>query len=148
MTVYPLTPASASALPPLGQLVADNPLWRYPTQTPGGQYAAHLRVWLTTGPEPGHLAVVTETGATGSVTASAGHIWAELAGRYGPSLVLLEHCRAAGSADTGESLDLVRVGAGWPPHWTRVWPTPEDSPRHAGLEAWMAAYGCLILGGE
>lgn len=29
-----------------------------------GEGVAHLRVWLTTGPEPGHLAVVTETGLT------------------------------------------------------------------------------------
>ena len=44
-----------------------------------------------------------------------------------------------------ETLDLVRIGADGSPHWTRVWPTPEDNPRHAGLELWMAAYGYQIV---
>ena len=106
---------------------------------------AHLRVWLTAGPEPGHLAVVTETSTAASVTESAGHIWAALARRYGPSLVLLEHCPAPELGEGMETLDLVRVGADGSPHWTRVWPTPEDNPRHAGLELWMAAYGHQIV---
>jgi len=33
--------------------------------------------------------------------------------------------------------DLVRVGADGSLHWLRVWPTPEEHPRHAGLELWM-----------
>lgn len=86
-----LTPASPSDLPPLGELVADEPSWRYPSATTAEAGAAHLRVWLTTGPEPGHLAVVTETGPGTSVTRSAGRIRAVLARRYGPSVVLLEH---------------------------------------------------------
>jgi predicted alpha/beta hydrolase family esterase len=36
-----------------------------------------------------------------------------------------------------ESLDLVD-GADGSPHWTRVWPSPEDNSRHAELELWMA----------
>jgi hypothetical protein len=68
-------------------------------------------VWLTTGPEPGHLAVVTETGSADQATQSAGHIWAELARRYGPSLVLLEHHLAPQAAEGAETLDLVRTGA-------------------------------------
>ena len=50
-------------------------------------------MWLITGGlSLATLAVVTETGGlAASVTESAGHIWAELAGRCGPSLVLLEH---------------------------------------------------------
>ena len=82
-----------------------------------------------------HLAVVTETGLVASVTESAGHIWAELARRHGPSLVLLEHYPApegGESREGGESLDLVRIGADGSPRWSRVWPTPEDNPRHAG----------------
>jgi hypothetical protein len=55
-----LTPASPSDLPPLGELVAEEPFWRYPSATIAGAGAAHLCVWLTTGAEPGHLAVVTE----------------------------------------------------------------------------------------
>ena len=57
-----LTPTSPSDLPPLGELVADEPFWRYPSATTAGESVAHLCVWLTTGAEPGHLVVVTETG--------------------------------------------------------------------------------------
>jgi hypothetical protein len=59
--------------------------------------------------------------------------------------VLLEHNPAAATGESLESLDLVRLGADGQPHWSRVWPTDEDHPRHAGLEAWMAAYGRQIL---
>jgi hypothetical protein len=140
-----LTPASAEGLPALGELVADEAFWRYPSGTPGREAVAHLRVWRTDGAGPGYLAVVTETGLEGSVTKSAASIWAELARRYSPALVLLEHNPAAGVGESLESLDLVRLGADGQPRWTRVWPTDEDHPRHAGLEAWMAAYGWHIL---
>jgi hypothetical protein len=95
---------------------------------------------------PGHLAVVTETGPGGSVTESAGLIWAELTRRYGPSLVLLENTCAPEVGEGMETLDLVRIGANASPHWLRVWPTPEENPRHAGLELWMAVYGHRIVG--
>jgi hypothetical protein len=134
-----LTPASPDSLPPLGDLIADEPFWRYPIGT-ARESVAHLRVWLTAGPEPGHLAVVTQTGPAASVTESAGQIWAELARRYGPSLVLLEHHRAPEAAEGGETLDLSRIGAGGSPHWLAVWPTTQDNPRHAGLELWMAVH--------
>jgi hypothetical protein len=39
-------------------------------------------------------------------------IWAGLARRYGPSLVLLEHDPAPESGEGMETLDLVRIGAG------------------------------------
>ena len=45
-----------------------------------------------------------------------------------------------------ETFDLVRIGADGSPRWSRVWPAPEDNPRHAGLELWMAAYGHQIPG--
>ena len=102
-------------------------------------------MWLTTGPELGHLAVVTETGAAASVIESAGHIWAELARRYGSSVVLLEHHPAPELGEGTETLDLVRIGADGSPHWSRVWPTPEENPRHAGLELWMSAHGHQIV---
>jgi len=140
-----LTPASADDLPPLGDLIADDPFWRYPLDTIAGQGVAHLRVWLTGGPEPGHLAVVTETGTVAAVTESAGRIWAELARRYGPSVVLLEYYPAPEAWEGAETLDLVRIGADGSPHRLRVWPTPEESPRHAGLELWMANYGHQIV---
>jgi hypothetical protein len=141
-----LTPASADDLPPLGELVADEPFWRYPSSAMVREGIAHLRVWLTADPEPGHLAVVTETGSTASVTESAGQIRAELACRYGPSAVLLEHHPAPELGEGMETLDLVRIGADGSPHWTRVWPTPEENPRHAGLELWMAVHGYRIVG--
>ena len=40
----------------------------------------------------------------------------------------------------------MRASRDGPPHWTRVWPTDEDNPRHAGLQAWTAAYGHQIPG--
>jgi hypothetical protein len=143
--VAALTPASAADLPPLGALVADDPFWRYPAGGLVREGLAHLRIWLTATAPPGHLAVVTETGLAASVTESAGRIWAALARRYGPSLVLLEHYLAPDLGEGMQTLDLVRIGADGSPHWSRVWPTPEDNPRHAGLELWMAAYGHQIV---
>ena len=139
-----LTPASPDSLPPVGELIADEPFWWYPIGT-AAEGVAHLRVWLTTGSEPGHLAVVTETGSAAAVTRSAGHIWAALVSRYGPSLVLLEHRLAPEDAEGAESLDLVSIGADGSPHWLRVWPTREENPRHAGLELWMAVHGYQIV---
>jgi hypothetical protein len=142
-----LTPASAGDLPPLGERIVDDPSWRYPAGTPAREGVAHLRVWLTPGTPRGHLAVVTDTGITASVTDSIEHIWAMLAGLYGRSLVLLEHHPVAQDAGSEEHLDLVRAGPGGRPHWTRVWPTPEDHPRHDELDAWMAAFGHQIISG-
>lgn len=68
-------------------------------------------MWLTAGPEADHLAVVTQTGPAAPVTESAGQIWAELARRYGPPLVPLEHHPAPEAGDGAETLDLVRLGA-------------------------------------
>ena len=140
-----LTPASPADLPPLGAQVADDPFWRYPAGGVAREGIAHLRIWLTATAPPGHLAVVTETGLAASVTESAGHIRAALARRYGPSLVLLEHYLAPELGEGMETLDLVRIGADRSSHWSRVWPTPQDNPRHAGLELWMAAYGHQIV---
>jgi hypothetical protein len=85
-----LAPASPDSLPLLGELIADEPFWRYPVG-PVREGVTHLRVWLTAGTEPGHLAVITETGTAAGITESTEHIWIALARRYGPSLVLLEH---------------------------------------------------------
>ena len=141
----PLTPASADDLPPLGELIVDDPFWRFPAGGVPRRGAGHLRVWATATATPGYLAVVTETGDAASVTESAGHIWAELARRFGPSLVLLEHYLAPEFGEGMETLDLVRIGADGSPHWSRLWPTPEENPRHAGLELWMANYGHQIV---
>jgi|SRR5271165_2459876 len=98
-----LTPASPDSLPPLGELIADEPFWRYSIGPTDREGVAHLRVWLTAGREPGHLAVVTQTGSVASVTESAGQIWAGLARRYGLSLVLLEHHPAPEAGEGGET---------------------------------------------
>jgi hypothetical protein len=139
-----LTPASPSDLPPLGERVADEPFWRYPAGL-AREGVARSRVWMTAAVPAGYLAAVTETGGVASVTESAGRIWGELATRYGPSLVLLEHNPAPEFGQGAETLDLVRIGADGSPHWTRVWPTTEDNPRHAGLELWMATDGHRIV---
>lgn len=139
-----LTPASADDLPPLGPLMVDDPFWPYPEDDVAGEGVAHLRVWATMSAPPGYLAVVTAAGSAASVTNSARHIWAQLAGVYGSSLVLLEH-DVGDQASPRESLDLVRIGRDGRANWSRVWPTGEDSPRHAGLEAWMAAHGRRIV---
>ncbi len=140
-----LTPASVEDLPQLGDLVADEPFWRYRAGGRGREDVAHLRVWLTTGPAPGHLAVVTETGPGACVTESARHIRAGLARRYGPAVVLLEHHLAPELAEGAQTLDLVRFGAEGSPHWSRIWPTQQEHPRHADLELWMAAHGYQIV---
>jgi hypothetical protein len=142
--VVSLTPASPADLPPLGELIVDDPFWPYPAGLVR-EGAARLRVWLTAGPEPGYLAVVTETGGTASVTESAARIWAVLVHRFGPSLVLLEHNPAREFGEGMETVDLVRIGADGSPHWSRIWPTLEESPRHAELELWMASYGHQIV---
>lgn len=139
-----LTPASADDLPPLGELIVDDPFWEHPAGA-AREDIAHLRVWGTATVRPGYLAVVTETGGGASITESASRIWAVLAGRFGPSLVLLEHHLAPVFGVGIETLDLIRVGADGSPHWSRIWPTPEDNPRHVGLELWMAADGHQIV---
>jgi hypothetical protein len=140
-----LTPASADDLPPLGELIVDDPFWQYPAWGLAREGVGHLRVWATAATSPGYLAVVTETSGITSVSESAGQIWADLARRYGPSLMLLEHDPAPKFGEGVETLDLVRIGADGSPHWSRVWPTPEDNPRQAGLELWMAAHGHQIV---
>src|ERR1700758_5078016 len=106
-----LTPASPDDLPPIGELIVDEPFWQHPAWGLAREGVAHLRIWATATDPPGQLAVVTETGLEDSVTESAGRIWADLVRRYGPSLVLLEHHPASELAEDVETLDLVRIGA-------------------------------------
>jgi hypothetical protein len=72
-------------LPPLGELLVDDPFWQYPAWGRAREGAGHLRVWAAAAASAGYLAVVTETGGITSVTESAGRIWAGLARRYGPA---------------------------------------------------------------
>jgi hypothetical protein len=69
-----LTPASADDLPPIGELIVDEPFWRHPAWGLAREGVAHLRIWTTGTDAPGHVAVVTETGLGNSVTESAGRI--------------------------------------------------------------------------
>ena len=140
-----LTPASAADLPPLGELLVDDPFWQYPARL-AREGAGHVRVWATAAASPGYLAVVTETGGIISVTESAGRIRAGGVCRYGPCLVLLEHHPAPSPARARRPSTWIRIGADGDPHWSRVWPAPQENPRHAGLELWMAAYGHQIAG--
>jgi hypothetical protein len=140
-----VTPASPYSLPPLGELIAGDPFWRFPSGPGSKEGVAHLRVWLTAGAGAGHLAVVTETGSADSVTGSAGYIRSDLTRWYGSSLVLLERYPGAEDEESTGTLDLARIGTGGSPRWTRIWPTPEGHPRHAGLELWMAAGGRQIV---
>jgi hypothetical protein len=128
----------ALGLPPLGELIVDDPFWRY-LAGESSEGTAHPRVWLTLGAESGYLAVVTETGRAGSATESAWRIRVVLAERFGSSLMLLEHHLAPEVGEGMETLDLIRVGADGEPHGTRIWPTAEDNPRHAALKLWMAS---------
>ena len=57
-----LTPASADDLPPIAELIVDEPFWRHPASGLAAEGVAHLRIWTTATDPPGHLAVVTETG--------------------------------------------------------------------------------------
>jgi hypothetical protein len=79
-----LTPASPGDLPPLGELVADEPFWRHPAWGLAAEGVAHLRIWTTATDLPGHVAVVTEIGLRAPVTESAGRIWADMVGRLRP----------------------------------------------------------------
>jgi len=137
-----LTPACADDLPPVGKLIVDEPFWRHPRGPGPGRRGAFAYRTIAADP-PGY--VVTEIGPGNSVTESAGRIGAGLVRWYGPPLVLLEHHLAPGLAEGVETLDPVRIGAG-SPHGTRGWPAPQDNPRHAGLEVWIAGSGHLIVG--
>lgn len=76
-----LTPASAADLPPLGELLVDDPFWQYPGWGLAREAGRHVRVWATAAASAGYLAVVTETGGIISVTESAGRIRAGVARR-------------------------------------------------------------------
>ena len=130
-------------LPPLGEMVADEPWWRYPSRCAAGDGIAHLRVWHLA-VQDGHLAVVTETGLGASVTNSIEDIHGVLAQSYPGPLTLIEHWPAAESAPAGgEHLDLALV-QDRRPSWQRIWPTPAANPAHDTLDAWMRVYGRII----
>ena len=141
----PVTPVLE--LPALGEKVADDPLWQFPS--PGhaaGEGVAHLRVWRLGG-QDGNLAVVIEAGLGASVPSAIPQIHAKLAGCFPGPLTLLEYYpggRQAVRRGRGH-LDLIAV-TGRQVRWRRIWPVPAASGNRAALEGWMKAYGELITG--
>ena len=54
-----LTPASPDSLPPLGELIADDPFWRYSSGSGSGEGVAH--VWRGLPIPPGQNPRVTDS---------------------------------------------------------------------------------------
>jgi hypothetical protein len=133
--------AKPGDLPPLGDLVIDDPMWHF--GRPPFEGYARLRVWKIPGAGHGRLAVATHTETGTSVTNAIEEIWAALKDRHGLPLVLLEHW--PGSPFTPEHLDQVKIGSDGSPKWFRIWPALEEDPRNAELELWMAAHGDQIV---
>jgi hypothetical protein len=132
-------------LPPLGDLIIDEPAWHYiAPRTAPGHGAVRLRVWTVPG-GTGHLAVATELGTGVSVTNSIEDLWRDLSGNWAGHLILLEHYpEDQAFPDDGEHLDQVLI-TGREPEWRRVWPMPESNPRYAATAAWMTSHGRRIL---
>lgn len=85
------------------------------------------------------MATMTETSSAASITPSARRFRADLAGSYGPCLVLLEYKPGPETGDGVWTFDLVRIdataactgcGSG----------QPAGQPRYGDLELWIAAY--------
>lgn len=132
-------------LPPLGQMLVNDPFWRYQSGTAAAGGVAHLRTWATSDNEGRRVAVVTETGLGSSITNSIEHIWSSLVAEApGVETVLLEHWPAEAGAGEGEHLDQVVVDNGQP-QWRRIWPTPESNPLHDSFESWMNTQGQVII---
>jgi hypothetical protein len=131
----------AAVLPALGELITDEPRWRYPGEYGSGYGTARLRVWETS---DGHLAVVTETGDGISVTNAARAIWRVLAGRFPGALTVIEQWPAGQSPETGEHYDLMQAPPGTAPGWSRLWPAHPEHPQAAVYVAWMARWGAQI----
>ena len=70
-----LTPASADDLPPLSELLVDDPFWQYPAWGLAREGVGHLRIWATATASPGYLAVVTEPSAKTDQTEPMRNPW-------------------------------------------------------------------------
>ncbi|MEV6527388.1 hypothetical protein AB0M43_36240 [Longispora sp. NPDC051575] len=129
-------------LPVPGRLLLDQIAWEYPSPCAAGSGLARLRIWQTTTPSPGHLALVTDSGIGASITNSIAEIWHTLRNALGAPLWLLEHWPA--DASEPEHLEQVAV-TGLRPSWWRAWPTSTDNPRHELLQVWMIVHGRDLL---
>ncbi|MFC9250655.1 hypothetical protein [Amycolatopsis thailandensis] len=129
-------------LPEVGWLLADDPLWTYPsgTLTSG---IARLRIWTV--PTGGHLAIVTDQDMGTSITNAAEHVWKTLVDRVGEPLWLLEHYPASKNVpDDGGTLDQVELADG-EATWRRIWPVAPGFPGHYQALAWMRTCGYEML---
>ena len=109
-------PASA---PPIGELVADEPFWRYPLGATAGEGIAHLRVWRTASSEPGPSGRRHGDWLRGLVAGSAPHIWVVPARRYGPLHRAARASHGTGDGEGTQTHDLDRIGAYGGLHWLR-----------------------------
>lgn len=133
-------------LPPLRELVLDDPLWTYRAGPEKGapEGLARLRVWQAG--EAGHFAVVTESGAGLSVTNGAREIWRALAAQFGAPLGLAEWWPHEQSLRHGMHADLVLPPKpGGEPRWVRLWPVHRYNPHAVLFSDWWAAYGLQIM---
>ena len=142
--VEALTPASPDSLPPLGDLIADEPFWRYPagatgralpTSAGGSPRIPSPATWPWSprpGPPPGSPSLRSTSGPL----SPAG---------TGPRLSCSSTTRHHPAPKAGEGGETLDVGVDGCPQWMHAWPTPEENPRHAGLELRMAVYGYRIV---
>jgi hypothetical protein len=110
-------------------------MWALPISACGSPHALSPATWP----------VVTETGTASGITESTGHIWAALARRCGPALVLLEHHPAPETGQGGETLDLVRVGATAVRAGRTCGRLRRRIPAMPGSSRGMAVYGYRIV---
>lgn len=128
-------------LPPLRELLLDDPAWSYRSglaELPG---VARLRVWRAG--EAGHFAVVTETGAGLSISTAAPSIWQALLGQYGVPFGLAAHYPAEDSRT--ELVLPLQQGPGI--RWFPLWPVEPGSPHEQLRTAWWDRFGLQVTAG-
>jgi hypothetical protein len=133
------------ALPPLGELLVDEPRWVYPARW-FGDGVARLRVWATSDHTEARVAVVGDLAEGVSITNAIEHIAAALHRRYPAArVILLEHWSAGHPYGDGEHIDQALVAEGGV-RWRQLWPIPPaDAPDSADVLAWTAAHGTAVL---
>lgn len=133
-------------LPPLRELLLDDPEWVFRSGPEPGAPAgtARLRVWRAG--ERGHFAVVTQGGAGASVTTGAREIWRVLSEVYGAPLGLAEFWPHDQDPAAGVHADLVLPPKpGGEPRHLRLWPAAGYHPHTVMFDAWWASYGLQIM---
>ena len=133
------------ALPPLGELLVDEPRWVYPARG-FGDGVARLRVWATSEDTAARVAVVGDLAEGVSITNAIEHIAAALHRRYPAArVILLEHWSAEHPYGDGEHIDQALVAEAGV-QWRQLWPTPPaDAPDRTEVLAWTYAYRAAVL---